>query len=106
LGYRTQVQGVLEISRREKTIGSSLEAAVEIRAEAEEYAFLKTYERDLPALFIVSQVRLTRGDGGPVAVVATKSSFGKCERCWNFREAVGANSAHPTLCDRCVEAIQ
>jgi len=106
LGYRTQVQGVLEVSRRDKVIGSSLEAAIEIRADADALAFLKTYERDLPALFIVSHVRLTSGAGGPATVVATKSSFGKCERCWNYREAVGRDAAHPTLCDRCVEALR
>jgi isoleucyl-tRNA synthetase len=106
LGYRTQVQGVLEVSRRDKVIGSSLEAAIEIRADADALAFLKTYERDLPTLFIVSHVRLTAVSGGPVTVVAMKSSFAKCERCWNYREAVGRDAAHPTLCDRCVEALR
>ncbi len=43
---------------------------------------------------------------GQLAIVATKSSFGKCERCWNYRDAVGKDATHPTLCDRCVEAVQ
>jgi isoleucyl-tRNA synthetase len=30
----------------------------------------------------------------------------KCERCWNYRLAVGTFPDHPTLCDRCVEAVQ
>jgi isoleucyl-tRNA synthetase len=30
----------------------------------------------------------------------------KCERCWNYRSAVGTFPEHPTLCDRCVEAIR
>ena len=29
----------------------------------------------------------------------------KCVRCWNYRPAVGANAAHPELCDRCVDAV-
>src|SRR5262249_5715606 len=37
LKYRTQVQGVLEESRREKTIGSSLEAHVLIEAGADDF---------------------------------------------------------------------
>jgi len=108
LRYREQVQGVLEGSRRDKVIGSSLEAAVEIRAGAEDHAFLNSYERDLPTLFIVSQVKLlASGEAkGAPAIAAMKSPFGKCERCWNFREAVGTYAAHPTLCDRCVEAVQ
>jgi isoleucyl-tRNA synthetase len=108
LAYRTLVQGVLEVSRRDKTIGSSLEAAVELQAAADDLAFLKAYERDLPTVFIVSQVKLVAGGDAqsPVSVVASKSSFSKCERCWNYREAVGQNEQHPTLCDRCVEAVQ
>jgi len=108
LGYRTQVQGVLEGSRRDKTIGSSLEATVEIRADADTYEFLQPYRKDLATLFIVSQVTLVTNDEAKsqLVVAATKSSFGKCERCWNYREAVGKDVGHPTLCDRCVEAVQ
>jgi isoleucyl-tRNA synthetase len=108
LGYRTQVQGVLEGSRRDKTIGSSLEATVELRADAETYEFLQPYRKELTTLFIVSQVELSAsGEAkGPLAIAATKSSFGKCERCWNYRDAVGKDRNHPTLCERCVEAVQ
>lgn len=107
LQYRTLVQGVLEVSRRDKVIGSSLEAAVELRANPEDLAFLKAYERDLPTVFIVSQVTLTASDEdtAPLQIVAGKSSFAKCERCWNYREAVGTDTTHPALCDRCVEAV-
>ena len=108
LGYRTQVQGVLEGSRRDKTIGSSLEATVELRADADTYEFLQPYQKDLTTLFIVSQVTLiANGEAKiPLAITATKSSFGKCERCWNYRDAVGKDRNYPTLCERCVEAVQ
>ena len=108
LGYRTQVQGALEGSRRDKVIGSSLEAAVELCADADNYEFLQSYQKDLTTLFIVSQVKLIpSGEAkGPLAIVAVKSSFGKCERCWNYRDAVGKHADRSTLCDRCVEAVQ
>ncbi|MEK7763977.1 MAG: class I tRNA ligase family protein, partial [Nitrospirota bacterium] len=108
LGYRTQVQGVLEGSRRDKTIGSSLEAMVELRADADTCEFFEPYRKDLTTLFIVSQVELVASGEAkiPLAIIATKSSFGKCERCWNYREAVGKHTDHPTLCERCVEAVQ
>ena len=108
LGYRTQVQGVLEGSRRDKTIGSSLEATVELRADADTYEFLQPYQKDLTTLFIVSQVKLIASGEvtGALAIAAEKSSFEKCERCWNYREAVGKDATHPTLCERCVEAVQ
>jgi isoleucyl-tRNA synthetase len=30
---------------------------------------------------------------------------GKCERCWNYSEAVGRDAAHPGLCDRCLPVV-
>ena len=108
LECRSVAQGVLEESRREKTIGSSLEAHVRIEADADNFKFLKPYEASLSSLFIVSSVTLAQsaGEPGPVRVTVTKSSAGKCERCWNYREAVGKDAAHSTLCDRCLEAIR
>jgi len=108
LNYRTQVQGILEGSRRDKVIGSSLEAIVELQADADTYEFLQSYQKDLTTLFIVSQVKLIASGAAkiPLVIAAMKSSFGKCERCWNYREAVGKDPSHPTLCDRCVEAVQ
>ena len=81
---------------------------MELRADADTYEFLQPYQKDLTTLFIVSQVKLiASGEGkSPLAIVASKSSFGKCERCWNYREAVGKDATHPTLCERCVEAVQ
>lgn len=108
LECRSVAQGVLEESRREKAIGSSLEAHVRIEADADYFKFLKPYEADLSSLFIVSSVTLAQSAGGPepVRVTVTKSSAGKCERCWNYRDAVGKDAVHPTLCDRCLEAIR
>ncbi|MCC6139284.1 MAG: isoleucine--tRNA ligase [Nitrospira sp.] len=108
LEYRSQVQGVLEASRRDKVIGSSLEAHVRIEADEKAHRFLKPYEKDLGAILIVSNVTLApRSDGqAGIQVAVAKSSAAKCERCWNYREAVGKDAEHPTLCDRCLEAIR
>ena len=108
LAYRTRVQGVLEERRREKVIGSSLEAHVQLDADLATYEFLRGYERDLSTVFIVSQVSLVRTEStqGDLQITVTKSQAAKCERCWNYRAAVGHDLTHPTLCDRCVEAIR
>jgi len=109
LALRQAVQVVLEAARREKMIGSSLEAAVRLEIVGDQnYEFYKTYEADLPAIFIVSQVELVRvtqsPEHGPIGVL--KANGQKCERCWNYRPAVGTFPEHPTLCDRCIEAIR
>jgi isoleucyl-tRNA synthetase len=108
LKYRTQVQGVLEERRRDKVIGSSLEAHVHLTTDMPTGRWLNVPGADLGALFIVSQVTVEpRPDATTdLTVSVTKSTHGKCERCWNYREAVGKDAAHPTLCDRCVEAIR
>ncbi|WP_447968989.1 isoleucine--tRNA ligase [Nitrospira sp. M1] len=117
LATRTVVQSALEKQRREKVIGAPLEARLMIHATAKHYALLKQYESDLPALCIVSQVQVEQSDvyvanQGLVAdpdlevmVNVEKADGTKCERCWNYRLAVGKDSQHPTLCERCVEAV-
>src|SRR5574341_1270715 len=106
LQVREAAQVSLEEKRREKLVGSSLEATITIEANPERYALLKQYESDLPSIFIVSGVELKKVHSLPHApdfrVLVTRSKWAKCERCWNYREAVGKDVTHPTLCDRCV----
>ena len=110
LEVRVAAQAALEDQRREKVIGSSLEADIQIHANPEKYEFLKRYEADLPTILIVSRVELREVHTLPLKpdflVVVSKSKSQKCERCWNYRDAVGKDVIHPTLCDRCVEAVQ
>ncbi|RPH79207.1 MAG: isoleucine--tRNA ligase [Nitrospiraceae bacterium] len=110
LEVRVVVQAALEDQRRDKVIGSSLEADVLIRANPERHELLERYVKDLPAVFIVSRVELSKVHDRPhkpdFEAIVSKAKSKKCERCWNYREAVGEDPTHPTLCDRCVEAVQ
>ncbi len=108
LAYRTRVQGELEVCRRDKLIGSSLEAHVRIEAGLEAHQFLTAYVGDLSTIFIVSRVTLASGEIGAsdIRITVEKSAAAKCERCWNYRDAVGKDRDHPTLCERCVEAVR
>ena len=40
-----------------------------------------------------------------MSVNVVKAEGEKCERCWNYRASVGSAPEHPTLCDRCIEAV-
>jgi isoleucyl-tRNA synthetase len=119
LHLRDEVQAKLEGKRREGVIGAPLEAKVTIyaqRANPAMYDVFKRHENFLPTLLIVSQVELVAVDivdanimsdlSDGFGVVVDRASGRKCERCWNYREAVGKDATHPTLCDRCVEAVQ
>jgi len=103
---RDKVLRVLEDSRVAKTIGSALEAAVEIAAAGETYDLLERYRDELRYLFIVSQVELTKLDGGDIGIKVRRAAGEKCERCWNYSTRVGESSRYPTACERCVEALR
>jgi len=38
-------------------------------------------------------------------VHTTKSTAQKCERCWHYRDDVGHDANHPTICGRCTSNL-
>jgi len=54
-------------------------------------------------IFIVSQVEVREGDALKVEI--RKADGKKCERCWNYSVRVGEFETYPTVCERCVEAL-
>ena len=121
MDLRMEVLQELEQLRESKTIRSNQEAMVRIETSDDE--FLKTLqafgEDNFAAFCIVSEVKIQRptqtmGKGKiditeehfkVPSVHTTKSSYNKCQRCWNYWPSVGADSKHPDLCKRCVEVI-
>ncbi|NLI12863.1 MAG: isoleucine--tRNA ligase [Peptococcaceae bacterium] len=117
LAVRGEVTKALEAARRDKLIGNSLEAVVDIYAGPELYAFLQPISADLATLFIVSGVDLKALGSEPASarkiesipeltVAVRPAGTGKCERCWMYHEGVGADAAHPTLCPRCAGVVR
>jgi isoleucyl-tRNA synthetase len=90
IAAREPVLKALEEARQAKQIGTSLEARVRMAATE----LLRRYEKDLPALFIVSQVVLDSSD----SIIVERASGEKCERCWKYSEAVGSDADFPTVC--------
>ena len=109
-GYRDAVLAKLEEARVAKVIGSSLEARVEISAGSEAYGQLAAHRDDLRYLFIVSEVELGEPNAEMAAddieVTINRAHGQKCERCWNYSTRVGESSKYPTVCERCVEALE
>ena len=111
---RSEVLKQLENARKDKFIGNSLEAAVHIYATGELYDFLKPMAGELSTLFITSQAYLHQSLPADVtestvipglAIKVEKAAGEKCDRCWMYNEGVGENEQHPTLCPRCVAAM-
>jgi len=103
---RADVQKRLEELREKGAIGSSLQADVELRATGTKAALLQSLGDDLRFVLITSQARVTPVAGeDEEAIVVTASNATKCERCWHWRDDVGVDHGHPTLCGRCVSNL-
>ncbi len=112
---RGEVLKALEAARNSKLISSALEAKVELSSDGDLGGLLAGYRRWLPALFIVSQVALARdpaaqtyrSDALPGLEVSVRRADGsKCERCWNYSTRVGESADYPTVCERCLAALE
>ncbi len=99
----------LEEARIAKQIGSSLEARIIIHPSAlsEQVDLLRSFGDQLRYVFIVSQVEIgERGEHMVLPQIEIKLARGqKCERCWNYSTRVGESVRYPTVCERCVEAL-
>ena len=102
LEVREAAQKRLEEKRAAKEIGSSLEAAVTLRAGGGLYELLEADRQMLEDLLIVSAVDLERGDAEGLEVSVRRAEGPKCERCWHYRTTVGIDAALPTVCGKCV----
>jgi isoleucyl-tRNA synthetase len=100
---RDAVNKAIEDVRTVGDVGSSLQAEVVVTAPPETHALLASLGEDLKFVFITSKATLTPGD--TLAVTVTPSSATKCERCWHWRDDVGADMGQPTICGRCVSNL-
>ncbi len=101
---RSEVQKALEASRREKVIGSSLEAAVTVAAPEAVLKLLEAEKDHLCEFFIVSGVTLAKAPEGQEAASVTvrRAPGAKCPRCWTYSEAI--DETHP-VCPKCARAL-
>lgn len=117
LAVRGEVSKALEFLRREKKIGQSLGASVEVVAPDAYKSILEKHRDNLAMLWIVSRAKLVPSLSSglerfesselPGLVVGAKAIEGeRCERCWTYAEDLGKISAHPTLCERCGEVVE
>jgi isoleucyl-tRNA synthetase len=100
---REAVNKDIETVRTEGKVGSSLQATVQLTVPADDHAVLSSLGEDLKFVFITSAIELVAGDAVSARVNASEAA--KCERCWHYRDDVGADAAHPTLCGRCTSNL-
>ncbi len=102
---REQVNKKLEDQRAAGTIGSALQAEVDVYAPPATFKLLSRLGDDLRLVLITSRANVHLREGGELEIKVTPSSHTKCDRCWHYRADVGSDVAHPTLCGRCVSNL-
>ena len=100
---REVVNKEIEALRADGRVGASLQAEVTVTASGELLEALRSLGEDLKFVFITSAATLAEGEA--LAASVTPSSHAKCERCWHYREDVGQDAAHPTICGRCTSNL-
>jgi isoleucyl-tRNA synthetase len=113
---RKEITKALELARKDKIIGHSLDAEVLIVLPEDMTEKLKNYSEELRSICIVSNLKFVGKDsfdGGyesadyPGLIIKTlPASFPKCERCWMHDATIGQDKEYPSLCERCVRVIR
>ena len=85
MAVRERVLKMLETARKDKLIGSPLEAKLTLIRDP----LLEEYFAQLPALFVVSQVEFGLHD------CVDNATGEKCERCWKYIADAGAQVCAP-----------
>jgi len=93
---RSAITSAIEDMRREKTIGSSLQAVAILSPDA---------QNALADAAAWADICITSQASFGAQNAAAPAPGAKCERCWRVLPEVGTHAAHPTLCTRCCEAV-
>ena len=116
LRVRDAIRKQLEKLRIAGSIGSPLDAEVDLYCDAPLAGSLREFADELRFLFITSYARVhtanqRSADAQPAEelpglwLAVKPSAHTKCVRCWHHREDVGAHPGHPELCGRCVQNL-
>jgi isoleucyl-tRNA synthetase len=112
LMVRGEVNKALDTARKEKVVGNSLEARLEIAAEGELKEYLSRMLDTLAEITMVSELTLVDElDSGSMVsedvpglrMKITPTTFAKCPRCWKHRREVGEGQE---ICHGCQQALE
>ena len=103
---RSDITKAIENEREAGKVGSSLQAEIHILANAKNAALLSSLGNDLRFITITSSATVAiKEDIENIEVQVNSSEHQKCGRCWHYRDDVGHDAEHPTLCGRCTSNL-
>ena len=100
---RETANKAIEDVRSAGGLGSSLQAKVLLGAPPETHALLASLGDALKFVLITSEATLAKAE--TLTLTVTPATAQKCERCWHYRDDVGSEAAHPTICGRCTSNL-
>lgn len=111
---RDEIKKALENARKEKIIGSSLEADLTVYCSGSLFDFIKSNSSQLQEILMISKLKLeSEGKGQYVSdglknlsIDIVHSKLMKCERCWIYSDTVGQNTDNDPVCKRCYEVLK
>ena len=96
----------IEVLRAAGQVGSSLQAELELHASGAKFDALNSLNEDLRFAMITSGAKVYKAvDEVNEKILVKASAHTKCDRCWHYREDVGVNAEHPSICGRCVSNL-
>ena len=105
LGEREAALRQLEVKRVEKVIGKALDAKILVVGHKRLVKEIQQSPEDFRELLNVSQLEVKEVEEQSVFYHVTHADGQKCERCWHWETDVGSNPEYPTICGRCIEAV-
>jgi isoleucyl-tRNA synthetase len=100
---RDAVNKEIESLRAAGQVGSSLQATVTLHLPPQDFTLIESLGEDARFVFITSQLHCVQGQA--LRIEVAPSAAPKSERCWHYRDDVGHDPAHPTLCGRCTSNL-
>lgn len=126
---RKSAQKAIEDDRTKGLVGSSLQSELVIHASDNYFNALTRLGDDLRFVMITSKStvhsindlikdleekiktdirykeQLNKIRPAAFSIESQPTKYKKCDRCWHYREDVGIDPAHPTICGRCVSNL-
>jgi len=103
LAIRDEVLGAIEIERKQGNIGKGLEAHIQIQVMSTEKLFLDQFSKEtLEEILNVSEVEVIEGRR---AVLVSRASGTKCNRCWRYTNDTSNYGIWQNVCTRCQSAL-
>lgn len=119
MSLRNEVTKSLEVARKDKKIGNSIDAKVTVYLGDNLQTMrdaMANMDMAIEDFFIVSQFVVDdfakvpedaeKAEGfDNLAIKIDTASGKKCARCWKYSETVGADAAYPDVCERCAKVL-